>query len=813
MILNTVFFALRNVRKNKLLAAINVLGLTIGISACLVIFLISSYELSFNKTIEDQDRIFRIYTRFSGVFTGLNRGVSTGVVNAVRENISGIESSTNFFTFNDKVFIVKPNAEPTLIEGETNCIIAGPELFDVFTFNEWVIGNPKQSLDEPNKVVLTESRAKLIFGNLSPPEIIGRQLIYRDSIEVSVSGILKDAKANTDFNFTDIISIKTNETLSEDNKVFNLNDWTGTNSNSQFFVKISKGSTQREIEEQMPKIIKLYKEINAETDWNVAYPLQPLSDIHFNTEIGILDGSRAVSDKSTFQVMVITALLLLAIAVINFVNLETAQASKRAKEVGVRKVLGSSRPALISHFMIESFLLTFCAILCSLLMSYFCLNWFSEFIPKGVSLDLSSPVIQIFLVVCLIGVSLLAGIYPALVLSSFQPVVALKNQAFANSSTTRSSFVRKALTVFQFSFSQLLIIVTIAIVMQIHYMLNKDLGFATDAVITFSAPWKEPRAKRQVLKNELERITAIDILSTHGSPPSSRSTSSTTMEFDNGKEIVKHNVYIKNGDTNYLQLYKLKLLAGTNITAGDSGKQYIINETYAKLLGFENPQDAIGRVVHTDKVIVGVTKDFHTRSLHSKIDPVAIYNHAENQGTFGIRFNTQGKNMDDLKSEIEQVESAWQKVYPDTKFTYAFIDETIRRFYETEERTARLARAATIVAIIISCLGLFGLSSFTVIQRTKEIGIRKVLGASVNSILFLLSKDFLILVLLAFVIASPLAFYFIEDWLSKYAYRMDISWWLFALAGSASLLTAFLTVSFRTVKAAKADPVKSLRYE
>jgi putative ABC transport system permease protein len=813
MILNALVFALRNLRKNKLLAAINVLGLTIGISACLVIFLIVSYELSFNKGIADGERIYRIYTRFSGVFTGLNRGVSTGVASGIKETISGIESSTSFFTMNGKVFIVKPNVEPTLVEGESRCIMAGPEFFDVFTNNEWIIGNPTQSLSDPNKVVLTESRAKLIFGNLSPAEIIGKQLIYRDSIEVAVSGILKDSKENSDFNFTDILSLKTNETLSEDNRVFHPNDWGSTNSSSQFFVKLSKGTTASDIEKQMPKVVAQYKEREKDSDWTTSYPLQALADIHFNTEIGIMDSSRSVSEKSTFQVMSIIAMLLLAIAVINFVNLETAQASKRAKEVGVRKVLGSSRVTLIGHFMIESFILTFCAVLCSLLLSYFSIIWFSEFIPKGVDVDLTNPVVQIFLVGCLIGVSLLAGIYPAFVLSSFQPALALKNQAFANSSTTRSSFIRKALTVFQFSFSQLLIIATIAIGMQIHYMLNKDLGFRSDAVITFWTPWKEPAKKRQVLKNELERLTSIDVLSTHSSPPSSSGSSSTTMEFNNGKEVLKHNVYIKNGDPNYLELYKLTLVAGSNITAGDSGKQYIINETYAKLLGFENPVEVIGKTVHEDKVIVGVAKDFHTKSLRTQIEPLAIYNEPENQFMFGVRFNSHGKNMDDLKAEIGQIEKVWEKIYPDTKFAYTFVDETIRRFYETEQRTSRLARTATIIAIIISCLGLFGLSSFTVIQRTKEIGIRKVLGATVNSILFLLTKDFVVLVMVAFVIAGPLAFYFIEDWLTKYAYRMDISWWLFAIAGLASVITAFLTVSFRTVKAAKADPVKSLRYE
>src|SRR5688572_6354360 len=325
MILNAFVFALRNIRKNKLLASINVLGLTIGISACLVIFLIASFELSFNKIHQDSDRIFRIYTRFTGVFTGINRGISTGVATGIRENLSGIESATNFMTLTDKVSVVKPNAEPTVIGKETIFIMAGPEFFTVFPFHQWLVGSPESSLTEPHKVVLSESQAKLYFGNLPPSEFIGRQLIYGDSLEVSVSGIVKDVKENTDFNFTDILSLRTNESLSESQRIFSPDDWGSTNSNSQFFVKLSKGTSQQDIEKQMSKIGAMYKEKNKDSDWTTLYPLQPLDDIHFNTEIGIFDGSRSVSEKSTFQVLISIAVLLLLIAVINFVNLETAQ--------------------------------------------------------------------------------------------------------------------------------------------------------------------------------------------------------------------------------------------------------------------------------------------------------------------------------------------------------------------------------------------------------------------------------------------------------------------------------------------------------
>jgi putative ABC transport system permease protein len=811
MILNAFKFALRNIRKNKLLASINIVGLTIGISACMVIFLIASYELSFDRFHADGDRIYRIYTRFTGGFTGNNRGVSTGVASAVKDDFAGIEAFTNFHTFDYKVFVPDGKSEPKEFERVIG-IFAGPEYFDVFTFNDWLIGDPKSSLTEPSKVVLTESRARTYFGNIPLVDMIGREIIYRDSIQTTVSGILKDFEGNSDFNFTEYISLSTNDVV-KGRKVFKPDDWGSTNSSCQLFVKLAQGVTAEGIQAQTGKVTAIYKEKNKDADWVVEPTLQALDDIHFNTEMGIFNHSRSVSDRSTFQILVIIAVLLLVIAVINFVNLETAQASRRAKEVGVRKVLGSSRSVLVSHFMVESFILTFIAVICSVLLSWGSLSYFEEFIPPVVRLDLSNGVVISFLVVCIVTVSILAGLYPAFVLSSYQPVAALKNLAFANSNTSRSAFIRKGLTVFQFSFSQLLIVATVAIGMQIHFMLNKDLGFKTNAVITFYAPWKEDPKNRLVLKNELEQISAIDMVSMHGNPPSERGYSTSLMEYDNGKEIQKHNVFHKEGDASYLKLYGIELLAGRNIVEGDSANEYLINETYLRELGLKHPHEALGKTVNKGKVIVGVVKDFHVQSLHSAIQPAIIQSDPESHYCFGLKLSTADSDVEGLKQKIALIEEAWKKVYPDHKFRYSFLDDTIKRFYETEERTGRLARTATAIAILISCLGLFGLSSFTVIQRTKEIGIRKVLGASVNSILMLLSKDFMKLVVIAFIISAPLAYYGLQWWLTKFAYKMDITIWLFLVAGAASLLTAFFTISFRTVGAAKSDPVKSLRYE
>ncbi|MEX2232735.1 MAG: FtsX-like permease family protein [Cyclobacteriaceae bacterium] len=343
-------------------------------------------------------------------------------------------------------------------------------------------------------------------------------------------------------------------------------------------------------------------------------------------------------------------------------------------------------------------------------------------------------------------------------------------------------------------------------------MLNKDLGFSTDSVVYISTPWQEKVEKRRALKNELKQIPEIEILSVHGSPPLSGGWSSTVMDFDNGKEIVNHNVYLKDGDTTYIRLYNIQLLAGRNVLPVDTISEYLINEKYMRLLGFEEPHDVLGKIVHKKFTIVGVVKDFHTQSLHSEITPTVIKYRSEGSG-FGMKIFTPANKIADMNPAIQKIEAAWKKIYPDDKFELVFMDDSLIRFYEAEQRTGKLTRVATCIAILISCLGLFGLSSFTVIQRTKEIGIRKVMGATVNNIMFLLSKDFLKLVLMGFILSAPIAYYLMDKWLEKFAYRMDLAAWIFVVSGVVSLVIAFITISFRTVNAAKSDPVKSLRYE
>lgn len=811
MIKKDLVFVFRNLRRNKLIATINVLGLTIGISACLVIFLIANYELSFDTFRPDRDRIYRIYSHFSGSFTSSNRGVPTGFATAVKEEFTGVDAVCNFHTFGGNVQVADGKGGKKNFGRYNKIVVADSGYFFLFNHYEWLQGSPLKSLSVPRQVVLTASRAKIYFGDVPYDQILGKEIYYRDSLVVTVSGIVKDVEEQTDLDFTEFISMSTVEN-SFLKRNMPLEDWNSTNSGSQLFVKISEGTPESKLEEQLPLLTNRYAEKNKEAAWKITPKLQPLEELHFNADLGIFDGSRSVAEKSTLQVLIAIALLLLVIASINFVNLETAQASRRAKEVGVRKVLGSSRKKLVAQFLLGNFILTFCSVMLSLALAWAALRYFSDFIPPGVALRLDDPIILIFLATCLFTVTLLAGLYPAFVLSSYQPALALKNLASSGSNVSRSSFIRKGLTVFQFTFSQILIIATLAIGLQINYMLNKDLGFSSEAIVYFNTPWWENPDKRLLLKNEIEQIPEIKALSLHRDPPSSNSWSSSIFEYNNGKEIVKHEVYRKEGDSTYLKLYDIKLIAGRNLLPSDTAIEYLINETYMKQLGFTDPQEVLGKIVDK-KPIVGVVKDFHSRSLHKAIDPIAIYNWTKNYTCFGMKLHSENNTVAELKPTIDKIEKTWKKIYPDQKFEYYFMDDTIKRFYETEQRTGKLAKTATFIAVFISCLGLFGLSSFTVIQRTKEIGIRKVLGATVNSILLLLSKDFLKLVILAFILSAPVAYYVADWWLKDFAYRMDIGVWLFIVAGLASLITAFLTISFRTVSAAKADPVKSLRYE
>ncbi|MBS1506554.1 MAG: ABC transporter permease [Bacteroidetes bacterium] len=800
--------AIRTLWRNKFHTAINVAGLSIGVGACLVIYLIVSFELSYNKEIPGYDRIYRVHSKFNGNFVGLNRGAPTAVAPYLAEHFKGVENAALFFTYSADVQI--PSASVKKFQNEERIAIADENYFRIFEMYSWIWGS-EATLAKPHQVVLTQRQAIKYFGTDQAEQLQGKQIIYHDSLTVYVAGVVREPAIRTDFEFTQFISMPTVKATWLKNN-FQLDDWESTNSSSQVFVKVTPETLLKQLQDQLPEISKIYNAKNnfAKNDFNV----QPLRDLHFDVETGIFDFSRDAAHLPTLLALIGVAIMLLVIGAINFINLETAQAMRRAKEVGVRKVLGSSRSRLVIQFLCESLLLTLVAIALALPLAELGLTYFSEFIPEGVKVSITALAPFLLFVIFFIGI--LASSYPAFFLSSFLPVMALKNQAAIYSSQPQISLLRKSLIIFQFTFAQVLIIGTLMVGRQIQYMLSKDLGFRKEAVIYFHTPWWQDKSKMAQLKTKLESLPEIKEISLSTSPPSANGWSSSSAEYDNGKEKFRVNAFRKFGDVNYLKFYGIELLAGRNVMRSDTLRELIINETMRKQLGFQSPEAAIDAMISfggRKYPVVGVVKDFHIQSLRQKLEPVVLADQEENFSCFNLRLEGTNQSGEALKSSLAKIESQWKSVYPDDAFSYQFLDDTIKNFYKAEQRMIKLSGTAMGLAIFISCLGLFGLASYSATQRTKEIGVRKVLGASVQQIVMLLSRDFLILVVVAFVLASPMAWFGINQWLAGFSYHTEFSLWIFAGAMVSAVVIAFVTISFQTIKAATSNPVDSLRSE
>ena len=825
MLQNYLKIALRNLLRNKVYSFINILGLAIGVSACLVIFLLVSFELSFDNFHPDRERIYRITSGFKNPdgTTNRNAGISGPIPAAIRQQLTGIESVSAFHNWYPKVTIPKDRKDtknpPKIWKNDQDLsvvIICEPQYFQIFQY-EWLQGNPESALKTPNEVVLTEQKAEKYFGKIPLEQVMGKQLYYNESLVVTVTGIVKSLPKNSDFKFEDFISFKSIETKTKRGE-FGLDEWTNTNGSSQAFIKLTNGTSEANINKQLVKFLD--KNLDKKDEWNAgrSLSLQPLTDVHFNSDLS--DNFSRQAHLLTLYALVGIALFLLLIAAINFINLSTAQSIMRVKEIGVRKVLGSSRKSLIFQFLSETFVITSVSVLLSVLFVEPILWAFADFVPRELTFNVFDPQILGFLVLITIITSILSGLYPAWVISSYTPVASLKNQV--SNGQTRTAFLRKALITFQFTASQVFILGTIIVATQSKFMLNKDMGFKKYAIINFYTNWDEiENGKRDVFMNKLKQMPEIEMIS-FGDTPAKNGYSTNRITYKDGKNEIKMDVHQRRVDENYIPLYGLKIVAGRNITTSDTAREFVINETYAKALGFKKSEQAVGKFLDYSGVkgdiklpIVGVVADFHLQSLRDPIKPLYILSETKYASGFNVKVKIAGKSADNFKAINAKMTKAYDEVYPNssTEFDPKFFDETVAKFYKKEQQFAQILNTATGIAIFISCMGLFGLVAFTTQRRTKEIGIRKVLGASVTQIVNLLSKDFLKLVILGIVIASPIAYWAMNKWLQDFAYRVEISWWIFALAGIGATVIALLTVSYQSIKAALANPVKSLRTE
>jgi ABC-type antimicrobial peptide transport system permease subunit len=822
MLINYWTAAWRSLIRNKIYSLVNVLGLALGICTCLVIYLITSYEFSFDAFHPDRDRIFCVDAMMGG--NHLN-AVPGPMPAAMRREMTGLETVAGFLPYAASVTIPGDEQEKQQrFADDGSLAIAEPQYFDIFRYR-WLSGNAATSLTMPNSVVLTAGKARKYFGDIDPDRIVGRTLYYQDSLMVTVTGVVADWTGNSDFNYTEWISYATIP-VSLLKREIKPDVWNEMIHSSQVMIKLAKGVKPSQIDAQFTAFVKRH--------YGQGLPfsarLKPLSGIHFHKEYGG-DGRKA--SLPVMYTLIAVAGFILILAIVNFVNLSTAQSMQRAREIGVRKVLGGSRWNIAVQFFTETLVLTLAAAGIATLMVKPVLRVFPDLIPAGVHFRLDSATL-LFLLLVTVATTLVAAFYPAKVLGTYEPTTTLKGITAIPGG--EKGVLRKGLIVFQFTVSLLFIIASLVIGSQLRYVLGADLGFRKDAIITID-PLRDDRPAKTafasdrtgnpqpvaiktdntaVLMNKIRQLAGVEQVIREGGPPMGpRHSRFGGSGLKNSEEKIE--VSFHSGNDNYVPFYGIKLVAGRNLLPGDSTREVLISEKFARAMGFADVSKAIGREVFVGPVdaypVVGVVADFYENSFHQATWPIIIQHNPRQENTIAVRIAAKGMTAGELKTLIGHIEQHWKTVFPGAPFNYSFLDESIARMYADDLRTGWLTNVAMGITVFISCLGLFGLAIFSTGKRTREIGIRKVLGATVSEIMVLLCKEIVQLIILALLIATPLAWYFMHGWLQSFAYRTALSGWMFVAAGAAAIAIALLTVGFQTMKAAMANPVKSLRTE
>lgn len=793
MIKNYFLIAWRMMTRNKIYTIINVLGLTLGISACIIVFLVVKYEFSFDKFHPDSDRIYRLRTLDSR-YGWDHDGVPAPAFVALSDDYAGGEALAGIQAYDAKATVVENGEEKHFARNTVRAIVTNPDYFKIFQY-QWLAGNI-DAFAKPMQVVLTESRARTYFGNLEVQDLLGKNVIYDDSLTVTIAGIVKDWTENSDLKRSEFISFSTidNSFLG---KVLEIENWERMVHGSEGYIKIKKSDTPEETAAQLSKIMvkRGHKEYS--------FKLDPLSSVHFPKS----DEYTPDIIRNLYSLGGLAAFILI-IAAINFINLSTAQSIRRAREIGIRKVVGSLKRQIIFQFLSETMVLAIISLCLSIALIRPLLGLFTDFIPAGVTFDPLAINTWLFFGGLLLIISVLAGIYPALVMSSYRPAITLSGKKM---SASRGGFsLRKSLIVVQFSASLFFIIATLVIGNQMDFIRNEDRGFSTSGVITFWTDWRGKRSDVQTLVERLRDIPGVDEATQQGVPPMGFGQWRFDLEA-NGKKV---NTSIKSGDASYIPVYKLRIVAGRNILPADSAHRIVINQTLSKQFGFMDPQDAIGDQVKMDPellTIVGVVQDFHIETFRNAIGPAVIGNLKQMQSGVAVRLHD--ADVVANASVIERIQSEYNRIYPYEPFNYHYIEDEIGWMHGDEQKTSKLATISMGLTIFISCMGVFGLAMFTAAMRTREIGIRKVLGATALNIVNMLSREFMMLIIISIVIATPIAWYYMNDWLLGFTYRTELNWWIFVAAGVIALLTGMLTVSFQSFKAATGDPVKALRTE
>lgn len=814
MLKNHLRVAWRIIMRNKAYSFINVLGLALGLSACIIIYVITAYELSFDRFHPDGDRIYRIVGEL-GAPNGEKEFLNSPIpeVAGFQYAIPGFEAKAALHYGNGKVSVTNDEKRLTVFNGDNEFVITEPQYFSIFKY-QWLAGNAASALNEPNKIVLTESKARRYFGDIPYDEMIGKVITYENALQLSVTGVVKDWQQNTDMGYTAFMSVRNVQNGFLKNRITS-DDWKSLSEHQTMaFVKLAKNVTPDQVNSEFAAYIK--KNVKLPAGAKLTMQLQPISDLHFAKDFR--RGDDGDNFRKAYMPVLYTlmgiALFILLLATMNFINLSTAQSIRRAREIGIRKVIGGSKKAIILQFLTETFLLTLFATLMAVILIKPLFYLFASFIPPGAKFDLLNGSTIIFLVLIAVLTTILAGFYPAKILAAYLPVVSLKGMTVPQGSIKWN--LRKTLIVFQFVISIIFIVGAIVIRSQIKFMDNTDKGLKTDAIITMNN-WDATYDKLKIFAQNTEQIPGVKKVILQGNAPMGFAHSDDTYSY-RGKQETNYKVSVEVGDEDFIPFYQMKIVAGRNMLHTDSLKELVINETFSRQLGFKKPQEAIGKMLispsnHKSYPIVGVVGDFHEGSFHELIQPVVIANEPGRSLSVAVKLSTTDAQTPDAQAIIPQMETDWKKLFPHTPFVYSFLDDSIKLLYQQEQNMALLVNVAMAIAILISCLGLFGLIMFTAQLKTKEIGIRKILGATVVNLTSLLTKEFIQLVIIAILIASPIAWYFMNRWLQDFAYRIHLSIWMFLEAGISAIIITGVVVSYQSVKAALANPVNSLRSE
>jgi putative ABC transport system permease protein len=782
-----------------LFSFINIFGLAIGISSCVLIFLYVNHELSYDTFHEKADRIFRVTTWLKQPKKTETFAPTSPIMAAsLKENFPEVETivrlnpSNRSISYKGKTFF------------ETKALYADSGLLGVFSF-KLLDGTAKNALTKPYSIVLTESSVKKYFGN---EPAYGKLIQFSDSINLLVTGIIQDIPSNSHFSCDCFISRSTMNDMNKNNSEWKINseeNWFNCSTYSYVLLKenINPTKLQSKISSFMHKEMA---DIKKETGMELNQILQPLKNIHLKSHIDSEMKGTKNSDITYIHIFISTALLILIIACCNFINLSTARSLNRSKEIGLRKVIGASRKQLITQFIGESLLFTVVASALSLILVFIGLPVFNNFL--GSNLTLTNSLFLLYLLIILL-VGILSGLYPAILMSSFSPIQSIKGKI---SHGIGDVIFRKSLVVFQFSIAIILIIGTTCVLKQLNYIQNRNIGINKDQLVTFELKGDARKQANVILKALLQNPKVVNgTLNSF----SFKGISNITMVPEGAAQNEMTSSSVFTVDENFMNTFQITLVAGRDFSIkipSDVTDAFIVNEAAVKEFNWKTPKDALGKKIEWGGLkngkVIGVVKDFNFASLRENIKPLVMHIFPDWSGKITLRLKT-----DNVTVTLKEIESTWKGIAANSPFEFSFEDDTFKNQYLSELTMKKVLSAFTFISILVACLGLFGLASFSIKQRVKEIGIRKVLGSTANSIVLLISKDFLKLVLIAFIISMPIAWYGIHKWLQNYAFRINISIIIFVIAGASAFLIAFLTISIQAFKAGTANPIKSLRTE